>query len=186
MMNCRQVQNVMFENTDGLLSPRAQAAVKRHLDQCEDCRKAAKELQRSSQLLGDRFRNDTKSLALPAEMRGRIVGSVGGTPTDATETVALPGLVWRLLAGAAVILTSVLVCMKLGVGRQSDGKAPARLRDSATTVSIRISYCEPTHIFRANDSSVIDSFTCQPQIVEESLQLPGGQIDSQQERNSRL
>ncbi len=186
MMNCRQVQDVMFENMDGLLSPRAQSAVKRHIEQCDACRRAAKELQRSSQLLGDRFRNETESLTLPAETRARIMGSVRGTPTGATETVALPGLLWRIMAGATLVLVSVFVFSKLDAKRQTDRNVTTRSGDSPATVSILISYCEPTHTFRADERSVIDSITCQPQVVEESLQLPGGQSESQQEHNSRL
>ena len=49
MMNCHEVQNVLFENMDGLLSSRAQAAPSSGIwSSGEACRNTAQELQRSS------------------------------------------------------------------------------------------------------------------------------------------
>lgn len=58
--------------------------------------------------------------------------------------------------------------------------------DSGPAISLRISYCEPIYTFRADGNFVIDSLTCQPRIVEESIQLSQSQTRHEQERKSPL
>ncbi|HUD82977.1 MAG TPA: zf-HC2 domain-containing protein, partial [Candidatus Saccharimonadales bacterium] len=75
-MNCRHLQNELFEYLEGSLSRRAQAAAQRHLEECDACRQCVQEMQRTTEILSRRFRRDTESLTLYSNLQTRILAAV--------------------------------------------------------------------------------------------------------------
>ena len=190
-MNCRCFQNDLFEYLDGGLSRRAQAAAQRHLEQCDECHQTVHKLQRTAQFLSNRFRRDTESLTLSPRVQRRIMAAVEEKFASSAAIPFLPGF-WRPLAwlgaGVSLLLVTVFLATGFHFGALVRHKETAQSfgGDSGAAISIRISYCDPTYTFRTEGNFVIDSLTCQPRIVEESLQLSGRQTHSEQERKSPL
>jgi len=183
-MNCRRFQDELFEYLDGGLSRRAKAAAQRHLEQCQACRQAVQDAQRTTNILSTRFRGGTESLTLEPNLQTRILAGVENKPAPPPAIPFVPGF-WRTFAlfGAGfVLLVSVILIPHMrhnGASRSLDG-------DSGALISLQISYCDPTLTFRTEGNYVIDSLTCQPQIVEESLQLFRISTRPEQERKSPL
>lgn len=168
-MNCRRLQDELFEYLDGELSHRAQAAARRHLEQCEPCRQIVQDTLRTSQALSAHFRRGAESLALDPYLQTRIVASVEKNSTPHGGLPLIPGF-WRssvLLGGGFVLLLTLMLIPRMrqtGASRSSTG-------NSGPVISLQISSCDPTLTFRFDGTYVIDSLTCQPRTVEESLQL---------------
>jgi anti-sigma factor RsiW len=190
-MNCRRLQDKIFEYVDGSLSPRAQAAAKRHLEECDACRQKVNELQRTGQSLSIHFRQATESLTLSPKVTRRIMAAVEEESTS-PAAIHFFARFWQPLAwlgtGVALLLLSVFLVTGFpnGLRVRHRGTAESFRGDSGAAISIRIAYCEPTYTFRSDGNSVIDSLICQPRIVEESLLLSRSQIHHQQERKSPL
>ena len=186
-MNCRHLQNELFEYLEGSLSRRAQAAAQRHLEECDACRQCVQEMQRTTEILSRRFRRDTESLTLYSNLQTRILAAVEKKSASPGAVPFLPGF-WRPFAwsgvGAAVLVVSVFLITALQLRHKRAAQSFGG--DSGAAISIRISYCDPTYTFRTEGNFVIDSLTCQPRILEESLQLSGRQTHPEQERKSPL
>jgi anti-sigma factor RsiW len=187
-MNCRRFQRDIFEYLEGSLSESTRSAAQRHLEHCEVCLHSAQELDRTSRFLMNGFRNESEFLALTADVKMRIKDSVGETPTEAVGTTAIPGLFARswiwLGPGIAIIALAIFVFWRSQV--RPAPSMTQRAMESPATISLRISYCEPTYTFRADGNFVIDSVNCQPCVLDESLQVPHSQAVQEKERNSEL
>ncbi|MGP8219819.1 MAG: hypothetical protein ACLQPI_10300 [Limisphaerales bacterium] len=99
---------------------------------------------------------------------------------------------WRPLAwiGAGVALLLLAGVLITGFPAGSPVRKPETAHstggDSGVVISIRISYCDPVYTFSTDGNSVVDSLTCQPRVVEESLQLSRGQTTIGKERKIQL
>jgi hypothetical protein len=187
-MNCRRFQRNIFEYLEGSLSDSANSAAERHLEHCEACRHFAEKLDRTSRFLVDGFRLESEFIALTDDAKMRIKDSVGGKLTEAVGMNAIPGLFGRpwiwLGPGIAIIALSIILFTRWQVRPVSP--TSQRTAESLATISLRISYCEPTYTFRADGNFVVDSVNCHPCILEESLQVPRSKDVPEKERNSQL
>jgi anti-sigma factor RsiW len=168
-MNCRRFQDELFEYLDGGLSRRAQAAARRHLEHCEACRQTVQAMQRTTKIMSTRFCDSTESLTLDPNLQTRILAAVEKKSTRPPAIPFVPSF-WRsfaFLGAGFVLLLSLIVIARIRQNEASHSLGS----DSGALISLQISYCDPTLTFRADGNYVIDSLTCQPQTVEESLQL---------------
>jgi hypothetical protein len=171
-MNCRRLQNHLFEYLDGALSCRAQSAAKRHLDQCAACRQAVLDAQTAALSLSTRFRQDSESLVLNPNFQARIMAGVK-KESARPSSVQFPSSFWRSFAwletGAALFLVSIFLAA--GLWQRHWRIAQSRGDDSGPAISLTISYCDPIYTFHTDGRFVVDSLDCQPRIVEESIRL---------------
>jgi hypothetical protein len=141
----------------------------------------------NTEVLSNRFRRDTDSLTLYPNLQTRIMAAVERKSASPPAVPFLPGS-WRPFAwlGAAVALILVTIFLVTGLRLRYWQTVQSPGDDSGPAISLRISYCEPIYTFRADGNFVIDSLTCQPRIVEESIQLSQSQTRHEQERKSPL
>ncbi|MGA2748423.1 MAG: zf-HC2 domain-containing protein [Verrucomicrobiota bacterium] len=175
-MNCRGFQNNLFEYLDGALSSGARAAAERHLAQCEACRQVLRRQQQIAQALSERFHRDTAGMALRPEAQRRILAALADQSADRAERNWFAGL-WPRLAWPAAITAGLLVAAWLVAGFPFGPRAPRAVaarssgRETGVAVTINISDCAPTYVFRREGNFVIDALTCQPRVAAQTLWL---------------
>jgi hypothetical protein len=188
-MNCRDLQDKVYEYVDGSLPDREQAEAKQHLETCDFCRHTVRELQSTEQSLSNCFRRSAESVTLSPNAQKRIMSAVEeklNSPSPFLAGFRRP-LAW-LGSGVALLLLSAVLITEFPFGPRVSHPETARSLggDSVVAISIRISYCDPIYTFSTDGSSVVDSLDCQLRVVEESLQLSSAQTPIGQERKSPL
>jgi hypothetical protein len=191
-MNCLSFQDLLFEYLDDALAPKARADADAHLAECAACRDAVHRQQEVAQALTDRFRGRTESLALGPEAQRRIVAALrDASPQRAGEIHVRDW--WRRLAWPFAVAASLLVASSLMTGFPfqpggHDLRAARAPGSDLTGVSILISDCEPTYTFRRERNRVLDTFTCRPRVLEQTLWLSqtGKPAASDRERKTPL
>ncbi len=86
-MNCQRFQNRLHEYVEGTLSAGTQAAADRHLARCIACRQAVDQEQQLAQILSERLRQGTETLALHPQIRRRIVTALESSPVADGQSV---------------------------------------------------------------------------------------------------
>ena len=178
-MNCRSFQDVLFDYLDGALAPAAHADADAHLAKCAACRDTVRKQQEVAQALTDRFRGRTESLALRPEAQRRIVAALRDASAQRAGEIHVRDW-WRRLAWPFAVASALLVAASLMTGfpfqpRGHDLRAARAPGRDLPVVSILISDCEPTYAFRREGNRVLDTLTCNPRVVEQTLWLSENQ-----------
>jgi hypothetical protein len=191
-MNCQSFQDQLFEYLDDTLAPAAQADADAHLAECAACRGAMRRQRDVAQTLTDRFSRRTESLALGPEVQSRMIATLRDASLQHSGERLSPEW-WRLLLWPFAAAASLLVAASLMTGFPFQPRVHG-LRIAVTPgrdlagVSILMSDCEPTYIFRREKNRVLDTLTCKPRVLEQTLWLSQTRkpATTDQERKSPL
>jgi anti-sigma factor RsiW len=181
-MNCRRFNNLVFDYLDGSLSARARAAADAHLGSCNACRQALQQNRQFAQFLTGRFHQETESLALRPQVRRRIQAAVETASAPVSRPVRMlawwPRLAWRprlawgtAIAAALLVAVSLLTWFPLGRHAPLEQMAQSRPHATQAAVALCFSYCAPTYNFHLEGDFVVDSLTCNPCVVQETVWL---------------
>jgi anti-sigma factor RsiW len=171
MMHCRafqndgQFQDELFEYLDGSLAAPAQSEIEAHLEQCAACRQAVQ----SHQALADRFQRETEFLTLRPGMVNRVLSAAQEPPALRFAAFLWSRWAWpAALAGVLLLAASFSLRwpFRAPVQRSVAARGPA-----PASISVHVSYCNPTYTFRREKNLVIDALTCVPCVVEEKFSL---------------
>jgi len=175
-MNCRRFNNLLFDYLDGALSARARAGADAHLAVCNACRQAVQQNRQFAQLLTNRLHQGTESLTLHPQVRRRLLTAFETGSVPVSGAVRLFAW-WPRLAWGTAIVAALLVAVSLltGVpfGRHAPPAQVAKSDPRATqaAVALYFSYCAPTYNVRLEGDFVVDSLTCNPCLVQETVWL---------------
>ncbi len=177
-MNCPQFQDLLFEYLEGSLAPAIRDSADAHLSSCPACRQAVRQQTQIARSFSRGFQQAAQTLALRPDIQRRVLAALQAEP------VPLPGqagvlawwqrLVWPVAITAALLLATALMTGVPFSSRVSvipPMRSARRDAPAPTPVSIRLSYCVPTYTFRQNGNTVIDSLTCNPRVVDQTIWL---------------
>ena len=184
-MNCRRFQNRLHEYVEGTLSAGTQAVADRHLARCTACRQAVGQEQQLAQILSERLRPGTETLALHPQIRRRILTALQSIPATERDSVisfwsrfARPlGIAVSLLLIVTFLLIDFFSGARVRETVRSDG------RDIQSAVSIEVSYLVPTYKFSKEGNLVVDTLSYETVVASGTL-WTGGQ-ERVQEKSER-
>ena len=178
-MNCRRFQNKLFDYLDGALSRGARTAAGRHLAQCEACRQLLRRQQQAAHALSERFHRDTAAMALGPEAPQRILAALAKHSAGQAERHLLAGfwprLAWLAAVTACLVAAWLMTGLPFGPRGERAGATRSSGHETGAAVSIDISYCAPTYVFRREGNFVIDALICQPRVAAQTLWLSRNQ-----------
>jgi hypothetical protein len=186
-MNCSQFQDSVFEYVEESLPCMTRAAADAHLLSCAACRRLLDQQRQFARCFSDRCERDTEGLALRSEVRRRTEAAIPG-PSGARVHGSPVADRWRRLFWPATIGAAIVLGACLITGFPFRSRMPAMLKapslegNSDAAVLIRLSDCVPTYTFRREGDLVIDSLTCNPRVVEQTLWLTQNQKAAKQRR----
>lgn len=123
-MKCSRAQKYISEYVDGLLNPKQEASLRRHIEECSDCRGMLEDFQAAIQEAKDLTRPVPSDRVLEnALIRFRDERGAGHVRDLGAKQVSGPLLSlfrfdrWpgRLVASAAVLATAVILLMTVGI-----------------------------------------------------------------------
>jgi anti-sigma factor RsiW len=128
-MNCSQLENDLALYAGGDLPGGGSAAIEAHLEGCLECRILLADLHANRALL--RSRDEDAEAALAAEVRHRVMESVGRTRASAAGLGTRPTFGWRwgLALAAGLVVAGILIW-------PSWKKAPVKVARDAAPASV--------------------------------------------------
>jgi len=174
-MNCRRFQNRLHEYVEGTLSAGTQAAADRHLARCTACRQAVGQEQQLAQILSERLRQGTETLALHPQIRRRIVTALESSPAaDGQSVVCLWNRFARPLGIAvALLLIATFLLINFFSGARVHETARPDSGDIHSAVSIEVSYLVPTYKFSKEGNLVVDTLSYETVVASGTLWTGG-------------
>ncbi len=174
-MNCRRFQNRLHEYVEGTLSAGTQAAADRHLARCIACRQAVGQEQQLAQILSERLRQGTETLALHPQIRRRIVTALESIPATDRESIAC---LWSRLArplgiAVALLLIATFLLINFFSGARVHETARPDSGDIHSAVSIEVSYLVPTYKFSKEGNLVVDTLSYETVVASGTLWTGG-------------
>jgi len=181
-MNCDSFQDLLFEYLDGSLAAARRAAAEAHLASCPVCRQVMQRNRELAQSLSGRFKRDTESLLLDPSVQRCLVAARGQTskgsqPQKRSEKHGPFFGWWRRLAWPATIAAGLVGAAFLMTGFPFGGRRPAiqnanlPAMGSVGPVLIQLSECIPVYTFQSEGDLVLDSLSCNPRVVNQTLWL---------------
>ncbi len=172
-MNCRHFQDHLYEYVEGSLPALAQAGAGKHLAECLACRQAVQQEQQLVQFFSDRLQQASETLALRPQIRQRILANLDRNPNGPANNEFML-LSWIRFARPLAVAASVLLIVALLLVSRFSRKQPQQVFSSdrhavPTTVSIQLSYCVPTYVFRQEGNLVVDTLACETVVASEML-----------------
>ena len=170
MMNCRRFQNRLHEYVEGTLSSGTQAAADRHLVRCAACRQTVSEEQQLAQILSERLRQGTETLALHTQILRRILTALESSPAADGESVVC---FWNRFArpvgiGVSLLLIATFLLINFFSGTK-DPETKIVRSDIHSAVSIEVSYRVPTYKFRKEGNLVVDTLSYETIVASGTL-----------------
>lgn len=133
-MRCQQTEKQLPEYLEGSLSPSAQEAVRRHLDECDRCRQAYRSLETLSEWT-------QASVCLPAEVPAGLLQGVRERIKKPSRSVRLRPWWWQkapvLAAALAVLIVASLLPRGPSAASKEDFERALNLYDKAFEYSGR-------------------------------------------------
>jgi len=167
-MNCRRFQKLLFEYVEESLSAGTHAAAESHLARCSTCREVAQQHRQFARSLSDGFHRAAESTSFSSEEQDRLVSVLQGESTKIPDSHLVTGWWPRLAwigASAAVLIIALFLMNRFPVRkRPSSGAAVV-----STPTVIQYSYCAPSYSFERRGDFVIDSLSCTPFLVQQTL-----------------
>ena len=173
-MNCRRFQDLVFEYLEGSLAPAARESAEAHVSDCPSCREAIQRQQQFARSVSSGFRQSTEALTLRADVHQRLMEALReDRPAGGNGALTW----WRRLFWPATVSAAIVLAAALMIGVPFGSRVPvaqtAQLarHEVETSLSIRLSYCTPIYTFHQEGDLVIDSVTCDPRYVNETLRV---------------
>jgi hypothetical protein len=166
-MNCRRFQKLLFEYVEESLSARTNAAAESHLANCPSCRKIAQQHRQFARSLSARFHRAAEPASFSREEQDRLVTALQRERiVHDTQLVTSwwPRLAW-IGASAAVLIIALFLMNRFPVRKRPSSGAGV----ASTPTVIQYSYCAPSYTFERRGDFVIDSLSCTPFLVQQTL-----------------
>jgi hypothetical protein len=126
--------------------------------------------------LSEGFRREAASIAFSAEDQRRLIAALQQPSLHVTVAHPLSGW-WRRLAwcGAGAAAVVMGFCLITGFPSRSPRHRSPEPTSQADVPDVpmlmHFSYCQPNYIFRRQADLVLDSVSCEPRTVEQTLWL---------------
>jgi anti-sigma factor RsiW len=171
-MNCNRFHDLVFEYLDGSLSGPDRAAAEAHMAGCAACRQAASEQRRIASTLADGLRQRVEGLSLSPEAQRRIRAALARpsrtVPRESPFKVWLEQALWPVAVAASLLVAaSLMTGLPFRPATHPGGMEGTALLP--VMVSVRISSCDETYVFRWEGNRVLDTITCAPRLVQETI-----------------
>jgi len=172
-MNCKSLNENLYEYLDGELSPLESAAVREHLERCSICRQAFQHEMDSGRFLSSHLERAVETVRLEPRLRQQIAQAIEKNTAPPRRTfVSRPWMRLALPLAAAAAIVVAIICLKHGF-HPSDSSTPHVPQVSTTPnskeVLVHVSYCVPSYTFRRDGNTVVDTFDCEPRVAEGAM-----------------
>ena len=164
-MNCRAFRDLLHEYLDETLDPRAQAAARRHLEQCDACRGACLAEQALAASVRRTLGEAVAGVSLRPGMRRDILEALEARPGRrgawAEALGRLAALRSRAALAALLAVAAASLCVVFYRRAPHPGAAQARMGPS-----VNVPLLTRTHVFRLQGNTVVDSVVDEPSVAD--------------------
>lgn len=161
-MNCQDCNDKWYEYLDETLDVDTQAAMREHLRQCEDCRRALRREEILAKSIRHSLDRAVAGLSLLPETRRTVLQSLASNPVSSNALMRA----WRRVmlfpirtigAGAALLVGLLLVLALLFHRRAADEPNPeSTARTGQGTCVIDVPIQSQTRVFRRQNNTILD------------------------------